>query len=74
MLLKAVSNRETEVVVEDEQVFLTRMQQTLLSGGSATTRIGESPMRTTPMGMKAAPRMSVGGIAGVQGSPKKVHL
>ncbi|XP_066251512.1 cytoplasmic dynein 1 light intermediate chain 2 [Euwallacea similis] len=52
---KTVS-RETELVAEDEQAFLSRLQQS--SGPPAPgTRLGESPIRPNPMtGMQQTPR------------------
>lgn len=72
-LLQTVSNRETEILAEDEQAFLTRHQQVLQAGGglaSSGVRVGESPMRSTSMGIKSSPRPV--GAVGAQGSPKKV--
>lgn len=42
-------NRETEVIAEDEQAFLTRQQQISFGGGPPTARLGESPVRP-PLG------------------------
>ncbi|KAK9869354.1 hypothetical protein WA026_003111 [Henosepilachna vigintioctopunctata] len=44
-------SRETEILAEDEQVFLVKMQQILLAGGvpQMGPRIGESPMRTSSL-------------------------
>lgn len=48
-MLQAV-NRETELVAEDEQAFLARLQQISFGGAAAAgTRLGESPMRPNPM-------------------------
>lgn len=65
---KTVSNREVEVVTEDEQAFLARQQQLLQQGqqGSPQTR-SVSPMRTPQSSGKTTPRTPVGG----QGSPNK---
>ncbi|XP_044738133.1 cytoplasmic dynein 1 light intermediate chain 1 isoform X2 [Chrysoperla carnea] len=71
---KTVSNRETEILAEDEQAFLTRHQQVLQAGGglaSSGVRVGESPMRSTSMGIKSSPRPV--GAVGAQGSPKKIE-
>lgn len=66
-------NRDIEILAEDEQSFLNRQQQMLLSGSGLSPnmsgRIGESPLRT--------PTMSKGNVRtpippGVQGSPKKM--
>ena len=66
-------NRDIEILAEDEQSFLNRQQQMLLSGSGLSPnmsgRIGESPLRT--------PTMSKGSVRapippGVQGSPKKM--
>lgn len=65
-------NRESEIVAEDEQIFLFRMQQLLLAGGCmspAGLRQGESPLRT-PQG-KAGPWSPM--TPGSQNSPKKVN-
>jgi hypothetical protein len=61
-------NRETELLAEDEQNFLGRQQQILFAGGNNLPgpRLGESPIRSTPLG-KATVRTST------QGSPKKVN-
>lgn len=68
---KTVSNREIEVLTEDEQTFLARQQQLLLqgqtTGGQQQTR-SVSPMRTPQPGGKAIPRTP--GPQG-QGSPNK---
>lgn len=69
---KTVS-RESEVIAEDEQTFLTRQQQILLAGGGLTPtgpRSGESPIRAAGIG-KPSPRTP--GTPGIQGSPKKVR-
>lgn len=70
---KTVSNRENEVVAEDEQAFLSRQQQLLQQGqqGGQPAR-SVSPMRTPQVGGKTSgPRTPGGG----QGSPnKKVDL
>lgn len=65
---KTVSNREIEVVTEDEQTFLARQQQLLQQGqqGGQPAR-SVSPMRTPQSGGKAMPRTPGGG----QGSPNK---
>lgn len=48
---KAIS-RETEIVAEDEQAFLTRQQQISFGGGPpAMQRLGESPVRPPMTGM-----------------------
>lgn len=63
--------RETEILAEEEQNFLTRQQQTLLAGGSLAPpgmRITESP-RTSGIG-KVNSRSPV--TQGIQGSPKKL--
>ncbi|KAF5269240.1 hypothetical protein FQR65_LT02541 [Abscondita terminalis] len=68
---KTVS-RETEILAEDEQGFLTRQQQILLAGGGLSvpgTRPGESPMRT-PVLAKGSSRSPV--TPGIQSSPKKL--
>lgn len=64
---KTVSNREVEVVTEDEQAFLARQQQLLQQGqqGGQQAR-SVSPMRT-PQGGKTSPRTPGAG----QGSPNK---
>lgn len=55
---QTVSNRETEVQTEDEQIFLGRQQQLLMQGQTQTR--GESPMRTPqPTSGKTVPRTSV---------------
>lgn len=67
-------SRETEVLAEDEQAFLTKQQQYLLAGGGlspAIPRIGESPIRTTGLGKTAARSPAT---PGMQGSPKKVSF
>ncbi|CAH1155511.1 unnamed protein product [Phaedon cochleariae] len=51
-------NRETEILAEDEQAFLTRQQQISFGGGPPAIRLGESPIRP-PLG-------------GIQGSPRKL--
>lgn len=65
-------NRETEILAEDEQAFLTRQQQILLSGtGLPSTlpgRVGESPMRSSSLG-KSTVRSPA--PPGMQGSPNK---
>lgn len=64
-------SRETEVLAEDEQVFLSRQQQILLAGGGLAVtgpRAGESPMRGSALGK--SPRSPA--TPGMQGSPKKV--
>lgn len=65
-------NRETEILAEDEQVFLTRQQQILLSGTGLPSalpgRVGESPMRSSPLG-KTTVRSPA--TPGIQGSPNK---
>jgi dynein light intermediate chain 1 len=45
-------NRETELLAEDEQNFLGRQQQILFAGGNNLPgpRLGESPIRSTPLG------------------------
>lgn len=67
---KTVSNREVEVVTEDEQVFLARQQQLLQQGqqGGQQAR-SVSPMRTPQLAGKTAPRTP--GAVG-QGSPNKM--
>lgn len=54
---KAV-NRETELIAEDEQGFLARLQQISFGGAPAPgARLGESPMRPGPItGMQPSPR------------------
>lgn len=45
-------NRETEIVAEDEQAFLTRQQQISFGGGQPVMpRLGESPVRPPMVGM-----------------------
>lgn len=65
--------RETEIMAEDEQAFLTRQQQILLAGAGAPAsgqvRPGESPMRATALA-KGSPRSQA--ATGLQGSPKKL--
>ncbi|XP_056648252.1 cytoplasmic dynein 1 light intermediate chain 2 [Diorhabda sublineata] len=51
-------NRETEIIAEDEQAFLTRQQQISFGGGAPSIRLGESPARPP--------------IGGIQGSPRKL--
>jgi dynein light intermediate chain 1, cytosolic len=66
---KTVSNREVEVVTEDEQAFLGRQQQLLLQGGQQAggqQARSVSPMRTSQAGGKSSPR-----TPGSQGSPNK---
>lgn len=63
---KTVSNREVEIVTEDEQAFLARQQQQLLQQGGTPTR-SVSPMRTPQSGGKTTPRAPGAG----QGSPNK---
>jgi Dynein light intermediate chain (DLIC) len=63
---KTVSNREIEVVTEDEQVFLARQQQLLQQGQSGQPARSVSPMRNQQAGGKASPR-----TPGNQGSPSK---
>lgn len=65
---KTVSNREVEVVTEDEQVFLARQQQLLQQGqqGGQQAR-SVSPMRTPQSAGKTSPRTPGTG----QGSPNK---
>ncbi|XP_022914082.1 cytoplasmic dynein 1 light intermediate chain 2 [Onthophagus taurus] len=67
---KAVS-RETEIFAEDEQAFLARQQQILLSGNNSQnlSRVGESPMRSSALSKTAARSPAT---AGIQGSPKKL--
>ncbi|KAJ3654107.1 hypothetical protein Zmor_013320 [Zophobas morio] len=45
-------NRETELIAEDEQTFLARQQQILFAGGNnlQIPRLGESPIRSSPLG------------------------
>lgn len=66
---KTVSNREVEVVTEDEQAFLARQQQLLQQGQQAGGQQARSvsPMRTPPSGGKASPRVP----GANQGSPNK---
>lgn len=66
---KTVSNREVEVVTEDEQAFLARQQQLLQQGqqGGQQAR-SVSPMRTPQSAGKAATRTPQ---LGSQGSPNK---
>lgn len=65
---KTVSNREVEVVTEDEQAFLARQQQLLQQGGQGGQQARSvSPMRTPQPGGKSTPRTPGGG----QGSPNK---
>lgn len=53
---KAV-NRETELVAEDEQGFLARLQQISFGGAAAPgTRLGESPRPNPIGGIQASPR------------------
>ncbi|KAJ8980404.1 hypothetical protein NQ317_009399 [Molorchus minor] len=50
-------NRETEILAEDEQAFLTRQQQISFGGGPpAIVRLGESPVRPPITGIQASPR------------------
>lgn len=65
---KTVSNREVEVVTEDEQAFLARQQQMLQQGqqGGQQAR-SVSPMRTPQPGGKSSPRTP----GANQGSPNK---
>lgn len=65
---KTVSNREVEVVTEDEQAFLARQQQLLQQGqqGGQQAR-SVSPMRTPQPGGKGSPRAP----GANQGSPNK---
>ncbi|CAG9829970.1 unnamed protein product [Diabrotica balteata] len=49
-------NRETEVIAEDEQAFLTRQQQISFGGGPPTVRLGESPLRPPLEGIQVSPR------------------
>lgn len=63
---KTVSNREVEVVTEDEQVFLARQQQLLQQGQSGQPARSVSPMRNPQAGGKSSPR-----TPGSQGSPSK---
>lgn len=68
---KTVS-RETELLAEDEQAFLTRQQQILLAGGGLSStglRPGESPIRT-PTLSKGSTRSPA--TVGIQSSPKKL--
>ncbi|XP_023029957.2 dynein light intermediate chain [Leptinotarsa decemlineata] len=51
-------NRETEILAEDEQAFLTRQQQISFGGSLPSARLGESPIRPS--------------VAGIQGSPRKL--
>ncbi|XP_018562021.1 cytoplasmic dynein 1 light intermediate chain 2 isoform X2 [Anoplophora glabripennis] len=52
-------NRETEILAEDEQAFLTRQQQISFGGGPPTMpRLGDTPSRLP--------------LAGIQGSPRKL--
>jgi dynein light intermediate chain 1, cytosolic len=66
---KTVSNREVEVVTEDEQAFLARQQQLLQQGGGQGGQQARSvsPMRTPQPGGKGSPRTPGAG----QGSPNK---
>lgn len=64
MVRKTGTNREIEVVAEDEQSFLSRQQQYLQQGGvqpTATSSVQKTPDRKTV------------GSPGVQGSPKKME-
>lgn len=71
---KAV-NRESEILAEDDQVFLTRQQQILVAGGGLSPaiagRVGESPLRGATLG-KSSPRSPA--ASAIQGSPKKVSF
>ncbi|CAG9854437.1 unnamed protein product [Phyllotreta striolata] len=49
-------NRETEIIAEDEQAFLTRQQQISFGGGPPTARLGESPVRPPIGGIQSSPR------------------
>ncbi|CAH0549343.1 unnamed protein product [Brassicogethes aeneus] len=52
--------KETEILAEDEQAFLMRLQQISFgSGPQPTARMGESPIRVSP-------------IPGIQGTPKRL--
>lgn len=73
---KTVSNREIEVLTEDEQAFLARQQQLLQQGqpagvggvGGGQPARSVSPMRTPQPGIKSAPRTP---LPPGQGSPNK---
>ncbi|XP_076254743.1 dynein light intermediate chain [Rhynchophorus ferrugineus] len=54
---KAV-NRETELIAEEEQAFLAKLQQTsFVTTATPGARLGESPIRPNPIaGMQASPR------------------
>ncbi|KAJ8917244.1 hypothetical protein NQ315_002261 [Exocentrus adspersus] len=50
-------NRETEVLAEDEQAFLTRQQQISFGGGPpAMARLGDTPTRPPLTGIQGSPR------------------
>ncbi|CAH1967515.1 unnamed protein product [Acanthoscelides obtectus] len=49
-------NRETEIIAEDEQAFLTRLQQISFGGGHPNVRLGESPVRPPIAGIQSSPR------------------
>ncbi|KAG5887312.1 hypothetical protein JTB14_006456 [Gonioctena quinquepunctata] len=49
-------NRETEILAEDEQAFLTRQQQISFGGGSPSVRLGETPIRPPIGGIQSSPR------------------
>lgn len=65
------SNRDLEVVAEDEQQFLLRQQQYLQQGGVPPQSAGGGP-GGIPSVQKTPDRKNVGS-PGVQGSPKKME-
>ena len=67
-----ISNRDLEVLAEDEQQFLMRQQQYLQQGGAppSAANSGASAAALASV-QKSAERKSMGS-PGVQGSPKKV--
>lgn len=46
---KKTVGKETEVLAEDEQAFLMRLQQISFGSGPQPARMGESPIRTPPI-------------------------
>ncbi|KAJ8953663.1 hypothetical protein NQ314_007270, partial [Rhamnusium bicolor] len=71
-------NRETEILAEDEQAFLTRQQQISFGGGPpALARLGESPARPPLAGKESEIRCTTTVetdflFEGIQSSPRKL--
>ena len=67
------SNRDLEVVAEDEQQFLLRQQQ-YLQQGAPPPSVSSSALGGMPSSVQKTPDRKTVGSPGVQGSPKKVGL